>query len=571
MASTADENKLARQWEEKVKRGVEYRKKYGRSEDWRDWRDAYRGKWGPDIVPVNRTFSYIRSSIPRTYFRNPSLVVTPRRPEFTWRARLIESIDNYLIRETNLKQTLKTAILQAAITGTGPIKLGFDSEFGYVPDQAITNDGETVTQHSQKTGSLIEYNQSVKPGMPWALPTTPETVIVPWGYRIGQAMPWVAHKVIRPLEDVKNDQKYNNERKELQGGFKRDQDATMDDPLMKDDEHYCEITEIRDFKRKKIISICEGRTILEVEDALQIEGMPWEFIIFNEDPEFFWGISDVGMLYPQQEELNDIRTSASKHRRIAGLKFLYLKGALDPKDIDRIVSGEFVPAIGVEGESLANIIMQLQPHVPPDLAMASGMIEQDIRETMGYSSNQSGEFAGRMTPPTATEVNTVKEGSGIRVDERRDIVADVMVNILRKWNQYIGKFWDTEQVQHIVGPDGVPVWVSYKGSDLVGEYDLILDPDSTLPLTKQLKFSQSLQMFNMFNGDQFTDQMKLRQMVLKNAAHIDPNYEMLQSPQQNPNPPTNEMLMAMQQGKMQKPSVMKQGTTSENPKPMGKL
>lgn len=571
MARDPKEDNLAKTWEQRVKRGVDYREKYGRSADWKDWRDAYRGKWAPNIVPVNRTFSYIRSSIPRTYFRNPSLVVTPRRPEFTWRARLIESIDNYLIRETDLKHTLKTAILQAAITGTGPIKLGFDSEFGYVPDQAITSDGETITQQDTKDGSLIEYNQGVKPGLPWALPALPETVIVPWGYRIGQAMPWIAHKVIRPLEDVKHDQKYNSFRKELQGGFTRDKDASIDDPLMKDDINYTQIIEIRDFKRKKIISICESMTLLEVEDALQIEGMPWEFIIFNEDPEFFWGISDVGMLFPQQEELNDIRTSASRHRKIAGLKFLYLKGALDPKDLERIVSTEFVPAIGIQGESLANIIMELQPHIPPDLMGSSQMIEQDIRETMGYSSNQSGEFAGRMTPPTATEVNKVSEGSGIRVDERRDIVADVMVNILRKWNQYIGKFWETEQVQHIVGPDGIPVWVSYKGSDLVGEYDLLLDPDSTLPLTKQLKFSQSMQMFQMFNGDQFTDQMKLRQMVLKNAAHIDPNYEMLQSPQQNPNPPTNEMMAAMIQGGMPKPSIHKPGTTSENPKQMSKL
>jgi len=559
---------LAKMWETRVRKGEEYRERYGHSKMWEVWTNAYRGNWDKDIVPVNKTFSFIRSMVPRTYFRNPFITITPTRPEFMWRARIIEKIDNQLVRETGLKQTLKSVVLKAGLTGTGTVKLGFDSEFGYNPAQALTVDGETATQIGTESGSYIETNQNIKPGMPWAMPVSSDNIVVPWGYRASTSLPWIAHTLYRSLDDVKNDQKYNKNKLKLQGGYSRNVAGKMGDPLLLKDGVYCRLVEIRDLRRRKVLVISEGKVLLEMDDALQIEGPNFEFLIFNEDPDLFWGLSDVKMLWPQQQEVNEIRTSASKHRRISVLKFLYILNSMEKEDIEKLTSGDMVTSIGLKGDSIDNVVKILTPHIPPDLYTDQMQVERDSREIMGYSSNQAGEFSGRSTPPTATEVVSVDRGSGIRTDERRDVVADLFMNIMRKWNQYIGTFWTTEKVVQIVGPSGAPEWVSYKGSDLVGEYDLKIDPDSTTPMSREMKMKMGMQAFQMFNGDPFTDQVLLRWMVMRNFAALDPSFEMVQKPPQNPNPPTPGMLENL--GKKQS-FTNKPGGSPERPKSIDKV
>ena len=518
-------DELVKYWERQLQDGIAYREKYGRPKDWDTYFNYYRSEWNPEVIPVNRVFSYGRSMVPRVYFRNPAITVMPRKPEYTASARVLEAVDNWIIGEIGLKDVLKRACLHAYLTGTGFVKLGYDSEFGFIPEQSILPDFETLTQEARTETGKIEYRVNVKPGMPWALDMLSKDIITPWGYNTLESLPWICHTVLRPLEDVKQDQKYRNT-KELKGGFKADKIfASVWSPRGGTD--YTLLHEIRDVKHRRLVVLCERQVLLDEEDVLQIEGLPYECIQFNPDLEHFWAIPDVKVVKEQQKELNEIRTQASKHRRLAMLKFLYPKGAVTKEQLDKLLSEEAHTAIEVDHENPRAAIVDFQPHVPPDLWREAQEVLADFRETLGFSRNQAGEFVAPVTPRTATEVATVREATEIRAEERKDIIADVFTNIVRKMNQYIFKFWTSERVYPIVGADGVQHWVRFTGREIEGEYTYSLHPDVGLPVSRMTRFDQALQVFQALRGDPYIDQIGLHRLVLSQVGWIDPTWSTL--------------------------------------------
>jgi hypothetical protein len=515
-------------WIGKIKKSLTLRKKFVKynNKTWEeiceDSRKYYRSDWKGDIIPVNRIFSFGRSLIPAVYFRSPRVSVTATKPELVMHAKVVEAVDNYLIKKTKLKKTLKTAALHAYLSGYGPIKLGYDSEFGYDPSLAADEDYATATQYARKEKRDIEYHANVNPGMPWALPDLPENVIVPFGYRDPDSLPWIAHRILRPLEDVKQDQKYQNT-KDLQGTRTLSVIQPQKKSLFNEDNtiKYAELIEIRDLSTRMIHVICEDQLLLSIPDVLQMGSLPWEFIIFNEDPEYFGGIPDIVMVEPQQLELNDIRTQASRHRKIALLKFLYLKGSIQEDELEKFFSGQVGPGIEVDAESLANAVSTLQPHVPSDLAAEAAMVKNDMRESLGFSENQANAFKGG-TPPTASETMQVAMAAENRISERKDIMADALVNIIEKWNKFIFSFWTGERVVKIAGPDGAQTWVRFTGDQLKGDYDLNIDPDTGFPASKMMRQQAADLLLKTYGGDPLIDQIRLRELHLQQFEWLYP-------------------------------------------------
>jgi len=548
------------EWMSRIKRGVKYRKQYGKSDDWREHERMYRGDWRDNITPVNKMFSYVRSMIPRVYFGAPRVSVTATRPEMVWHAKVVEAIDNMLIREAMLKDTLKMACLDGLLCGTGVIKLGYDSEYGYTPAQSVLPDGETVTQVSRKTGERIEYRSYVKPGMPWAARVHPLSIVVPWGASDPNSLSWIAHYVLRPLRDVKEDQKYRNTGALV--GTRTPMQKLEGEQHWRGPDHaeeeYAELWEIRDFRAGRVYVICEDKLLLDQEDELQIEALPYEFVIFNRDPEYFWGIPDARIIAPRQRELNEVKSQISQHRRILLIKYLYRRGAIREDQLQAFLSGVVGPAVAVEEdvEVLANAIMELKPTMPQELYHEALTIIQDMREELGFGTNQ----AGQISPyhgKTATESMIVEQAFELRIDERKDIVADVLVNIVRKWNQFIFKFWTEERVIRIVSPQGEPFWMRYTGDELAGEYHLHIDPDSAIPMTRMLKYQLTKELFQLLGGDPMIDQMLLRKMLLNHYASVDPLADQLLKPV----PPAAEMPLEDVAAQMRQPHPAGVGRT----------
>ncbi len=417
--------------------------------------------------------------------------------------------------------------------------MGFDSEFGYKPELAVLG-SESVTQldSTAKEIKRIEYKETIRPGLPWADVVNPDDIFVPYGYRNINQVPWIAHRFYRPIEDVKADQKYKNT-EELVGKIV----DTGSNGINKyfgpasswaTEKKYAELYEIRDVKNHRVIVICEDEIIFDEDDVLQIEGLPYEFLVFNEDPEHMYGISDISILAPQQIELNDIRTQSSQHRQIALMKFLYKKGSLTETELDKLLSGDVGPAVeisNVDETGIQSSIQIMQPHVPMDFEAEIRRAKEDMKENLGFSDNQMGSFSDRHNT-TMGEVQTVQRSTDIRNSERRDIIGDVTRRILRKWNQFVFSFWKEDRVIRVVGEDGVGHWKTYTGDELRGEYFLNLDIEQGQPISNGVKLQMATQLLQMFNGDQMVDQVKLRQILLRQFDQVDPEVPFLLLPMQ---------------------------------------
>lgn len=194
------------------------------------------------------------------------------------------------------------------------------------------------------------------------------------------------------------------------------------------------------------------------------------------------------------------------------------------------------------------------------------MILDSMRDGLGMSSNQLGDFKGG-TPPTARESGIVEQAFDVRIDERKDIVADVLVNIIRKWNQFIFSFWTEKRVVEIVSPQGTPFWMEYTGDQLRGEYFLTVDPESGMPLNRQLKYMMAKDMFEAFGGDELIDQIILRKILINHYQSVEPlAAHLLASPPGMDPRAASAMRQPMPMGPGGKGGA---GTSPQRPMPLG--
>lgn len=500
---------LLTHWKSEIRKAIKYREDFALSKHWKRYYAYYRGQAKSGIYSVNKYFSMLRSGIPRIYFRNPKIVAVPTRPGFEASAAVIQSVDNHILREINIKQTMKAVVQDVFFCNKGFVKVGYSREFGVLPD---------VGTKTLPADEDIEYNVSVKEDMPWALRTSPECFLVKWGTSTLNDVQWVAHKVVRLLDDIKKDPTYTNTSK-LQGGYVRELRGKKEGEMLvseqtkssqqvqlsskgEEGEQWVEIYEIRDAKRGEILAInLDHDKFLRspVNDELQIEGVPFVDLCFNPDNDIFWGPSDATLLEPHQREINDVKAQISQHRKINLIKFLYDRELMKPEQFEALMRGQVGAGLGIPGVT-KNAIIALQPGEPLILKQDAIEIERDINETLGFPRTEAGEYAG---PPrrTAEEVQQVSQAHWIRMDERRDLLADFLVDIVRKINQIIFTNWTEEHVAPVVGPDKALYWVKYTGKEIKGEYDFTVNIDTGKPITMDTRRQEAERLLDKVRAD----------------------------------------------------------------------
>jgi len=510
-------------WKNDIELGIKYREKCGgTAAEWRRYREYYRGEFASNIVPVNLIFSFGRSLIPRIYFRNPHVVVTALKPGYEAQARIVEALDNWIIEEIGIKKQIKRMCLHAYLYGTAFGKIGYDSEYGYQPparEEALYMEG---LEQLDKKGFRLEYNANVKPGMPWFLATHPIDVVVPWGVDDLKNTPWIAHRFYRTLEDVKQDPRFKNT-SNLKATYRIDDGRELGEArkdiyneAVENDLNLVELWEIRDYKRGEVSVICfdHDKFLYGPEkDDFQIEGLNFESLVFNEDDYSVWGISDVKIIEPQQQEINELRTQMVHHRRIALRKLLVDENKLTDDEIEKMISEDIGAVVKCKG-SPSEAVMPFQVSgIPQDLLLHDRQIMQDVREMLGFSRNQLGEFDAS-TRRTATEARIVQIASQLRTDERRDAVADLLQSVIKKINQIIFSYWSKPQIMQVVGPMGVQ-WVEFTGEDIRGEYNIEVSPEEALPVDSRTRRADAVQFYQMFAGNPNIDQRALARWVLR--------------------------------------------------------
>lgn len=500
-------------WLQQIQAGEQWRKKQAFEEKWKVWREYYRGEWAPDVMPVNLFFTMMRTMVPRVYFRNPSVSVMPAKPGFLNLAfsRVLERVDNSLLRQMRFKQQMKRIVRDAFMKGTGIGKLGYEGFYTPTPQQL--EPGLPTT----RSGHAVEYLADTAPGMPWFRRVDPGNFVLPSGLDDFEVSRWTAEKIERPLEDVINDPRFENTKGLQSSNAKESPFGGIHRPVK-----MWKGWEVHDWKTGKVFVIApdhskeSDKIIFFDDDAFQdYGGFNYFPLVFNEDDEAVWGVPDSQIIEPYQLELNEIRTQQMKHRRVTLVKVLIKQGGMDQEEAEKLVSEDVQAVAFVKGNIANDVKVIQQSTIPQELFVAAEQVLQDTRETLGMSRNQFGEFNSRSGDTTATEATIVRQAMDIRVDEKRDAVADLMVEVVRTVHVMLFDNWGEEQIVDVVGPGGVPVWVRMRPELLKsGRYNIRVDPDSALPETKQLREQRALVLFQQLKTNPLIDPIKLTQYLL---------------------------------------------------------
>jgi hypothetical protein len=505
-------------WRDQVSSAVEFRRKYAKQAKWAEWRRYYRGEWRSDVMPVNLFFSMLRATVPRVYFRNPSVSITPAIPGFLAMAfaQVLNRIDNKMLDQMQAKREIKDMVQDTFLKGTAIAKLGYGGQFTPSP---LT--GTEIPEGAR--GERFEYHSDTYANMPWLMRTDPGTFLVPDGLRRLQEARWVGHQVRRPKDDIKRDPRFT---------FKGDIPSTWiytaseKGPSVQQPIEMCDLIEIRDRKYGQVFVFApygskDGQVGYQAADPLQERRLPFFDLVFNPDDEVFWGVPEAAILEPIQLEANETRTQIMKHRRQTLVKILYEKGAIDEDQLANMMSEDVGAGVAVN-DSIARVQALQAGTIPQELFVALQTVYQDAREAIGFSRNQLGDFQSRRGDTSATEAAIVQQGSEIRVDEKRDAVADMLVAIVEEMNEIIFDLWTTPQIIDVVGPGGLPIWVKVNPGILKsGRYTVKVDPDSAQSRSRQQREAKAIGVYNLLKTNPLIDPMKLTHYLLTELEGVE--------------------------------------------------
>jgi len=145
-------------------------------------------------------------------------------------------------------------------------------------------------------------------------------------------------------------------------------------------------------------------------------------------------------------------------------------------------------------------------------------LKETMQEALGINDYIKGQ-----TSPDATlgEVEIKTEQANYRIKQKIKLFEE---QGLRKLGEIIlalyQQFMSQEKVIRIVGETGVQ-YQRVSPEDIMGRFDVTPEPGSTEPVDPQEGKRQSLEAFQMFNGDNYINQVELRQNTLEKLGFKD--------------------------------------------------
>lgn len=523
-------------WRMQIKAGDQYRFVKARQDNWFTYTQFYRNHFAPGIFTKNIFFTMRRSLVPRTYFRNPSISVTPAKPgiEQVALARVMERTFNSLIRTMDMKTQMQRMVDTAFVTGSAAGKLGFGAIRTPTPAPGGTE------APIMDDGRRFEHRMGIEKNMPWFMAVTDmENMIYPQNCRETAVAWFQAHRMVEYRDDILYDPRFKGKLKEKKKELEYE---SLSDPVIFASESTpmrdtITLTEIRDRRNRKVILMAldeADEPLFFEDDELQtIHSSPWYLYTPNPDVSTIWGVPDAAILHQYQAQLNEIKTKMHWHMRKSLIKFIAKKGNIqNPEKLFE----EDVSAL-VEATNPRDIQMIQMDAIPKELFQMEQEVMQDIRETMGFNRNAFGEYQARSHGPTATETRAVQRALDLRMDERRDRMADILQQVMTDVQKIIFRHWGTEQVMKVLDNQGAAHWVAFTGKMLrQGDYEIRINPDSAIPESKEVREQRAKEFYMLLRDNPLVNNINLTKFLLGELPGVTLEDLLLQEPTQTPNP-----------------------------------
>lgn len=458
----------------------------------------YNNEFGIGLLPVNVTFSFGRAMIPQLYLKNPTVECNTELVQFRPLMLGLRKVDDRLMALTKWKETVKKMLTNAYLYGRGVCKVGYNDE---TMDQMMV---------SQMTGAVptteipfYKLRGAFGPNRPWVSHVYPDDMAFQSDVSELEDSGWMAMRFERRMWEVAADPVY----KAAVGEHITDEES---DEVM-------EFWEIWDKHTGKWQTLYDDKWVDEPKD---FSVWPFYTLDFNWIPRHPLPVSDAELIIALQDEYNESKTQIMEHRRISVMKILSRKNALDRTAKQQINSGKVAPLVEVDANP-QEAVMVFDPKMPMDLYTVANSTLDDIRDTIGFTRNQIGEFQ-ESTPSqgrTAREATIVQQAINIRLDERKDMVLDLTKGVVEAMNDYIIPRWDAQEAMKY-GGEACAQWDALK--QIQGTYVLSFVPDSTVPISRAVRQQEAKEMYQVLVGDPLIDQFKLRMQFLAAYETADP-------------------------------------------------
>ena len=541
------EIKEVEKWNTRIKMAEAFRNAEGRKASWKNMKQMYRNQFKEEIISVPLVYAHGRQLVPFLYFKNPVVECTPLQRGFGKKAKVLEAVDNMLLREMRVKEQLKLIIQDAYLYDYGIRKVGYDSEFGYDEDGTIWKELFEELDIPMEEEELLEYNTIITKEFPFFLRVPPRRFYVDpdvEGPTLETAR-WVAEEIFRPIEDVLVDDRYDVPAS-LRASHKLDKDASGDivispklegehanDPkpmyAQKSDTDRIRLYEIWDKEHQEVMVIADGYDgfLRRTEDVWGLDNFfPYDRLSFNPISDEHYSTSDAMYIEKQQLEYNDTKTQEMLHRRKENTKWVAKKGTLPIEEKDKFNAGKPGMMVEINGNPSADIIA-VNSQMSGDIYRVGQDIRQDVQEILALGKNQLSQEMGKRK--TAHEAQIIDQYTQLRSDERRDVIGDFIVRAVKDTNKLVFKFWDTPAVIELIGEEGKE-WDDWTGEDLQGDYAVAIVPNSTLPHTKEEYKKKIQELYQMLQGNPMVNLKEMTRVLLDSYDEFDTSKLLITQP-----------------------------------------
>lgn len=297
---------------------------------------------------------------------------------------------------------------------------------------------------------------------------------------------WIAGKLIRPLDDAKNDEMYDETAR------KNIPSARLDEKIYgKSTILYCVLWEIYDKKNDVYLVYADGQS-----DPLFLNPMteyynfkieeddfpcdwPFAFYVNEEMITKSWGLGDLFPIESQVRELDKTRTQQVNHRKRFNRKYIVQKGALDAKGMNQLKNPDDGTVIETSRNDVGTAVHPLQDApMSPDVYAVDKIIQEDIQIIGPLGSNAIVHGVGQQQD-TLGQSQQVEQASNTRLADKQRQLSGFILRIYKLTAQYIQQYWGEEMEMLVSGTGSQSSdWVTFNPQQVQGEFEYDVVPES---------------------------------------------------------------------------------------------
>ena len=511
-----------KRWKGRIDLGKVYQEKYGNKDKrWEKYVKGLAGDFnsaaelGQEAIDVNITRSDIKTRLAPLWLQEPFFAFKPtrefveidgKRVDNVARAEYSESEINYWTRELRVREYVtKPCVLDGETTNHGYAYVGYISE----KVEVETKKGDTT-----EPDPLIRFKQ------PFVMRISPRNVLLPPGKCRLEEHEWVCLLWLKHLDDVTD--RYGKKAegvkpmKAVMPAFGETTTGLSDaltDFLDSEDSKLVEIQQVWDKRSKMIYTFAEGHeTVLSEEKwDLEMEGFPLVDLSFEDVPDEYYATPPQQYAYPQQKELNAIRTT--NRRRFNRMKSTIItSGDVDDSVVDAYAKAEDGKMIrsGLSVDEDVRKHFFVDQGLPPDAGsqLYEGRIWSDYLQIQGTSTADRG--SGDPNVDSATESANISQKGQIRSTDRGDRVRSFYLDIARKLWMVLQQQPDVKRDRMVAGNlAGQFKQLNYSLKELRGEFAISIDISTVMPDSPTMRLTLAQTNYNLFRADPLVDPEQL--------------------------------------------------------------